>query len=51
MFFEVFTQNLDLKSNESEYSDLSDPDGPYYEPGQVDTDFWINFFFIHSSMI
>ena len=34
--FDIFTQNLDLESNESEFSDLSDPDDPQYEPGRID---------------
>ena len=28
--FDIFTLNLDLESNESKYSDLSDPNNPQY---------------------
>ena len=36
--FDVCTQNLDLESNESKYSDLLDHDDLQYEPEWVDTD-------------
>ena len=36
--FESFSQDLDLKNGESDYSEMSDPNDPQYEPGRSDID-------------
>ena len=36
--FENFSQNLVLENEESDYSEMSDPNDPQYEPGRSDVD-------------
>ena len=36
--FENFSQDLDLQNEESDYSEMSDPNDPQYEPGRSDVD-------------
>ena len=36
--FENFSQDLDLKNEESDYSEMSDTNDPQYEPGRSDLD-------------
>ena len=35
---ENFSQDLDLENEESDYSEMSDPNDPQYEPGRSDVD-------------
>ena len=35
---ENFSQDLDLENEESDYSEMSDPKDPQYEPGRSDVD-------------
>ena len=35
---ENFNQDLDLENEESDYSEMSDPNDPQYEPGRSDVD-------------
>ena len=35
---ENFIQDLDLENEESDYSEMSDPNDPQYEPGKSDVD-------------
>ena len=35
---ENFSQDLDLENEESDYSEMSDPNDPQYEPGKSDVD-------------
>ena len=35
---ENFSQDLDLENEESDYSEMSDPNDPQYEPGRSDFD-------------
>ena len=36
--FENFSQDLDLENEESDYSEMSDPNDPQYKPGRSDVD-------------
>ena len=36
--FKNFSQDLDLENEESDYSEMSDPNDPQYEPGRSDVD-------------
>ena len=40
--FKNFSQDLDLKNEESGYSEMSDPNDPQYKPGRSDVDFDID---------
>ena len=35
---ENFSKDLDLENEESDYSEISDPNDPQYEPGRSDVD-------------
>ena len=36
--FKNFSQELDLENEESDHSEMSDPNDPHYEPGRSDVD-------------